>query len=781
MNHKSIFTVTNDDLGRLDSTKAVLFFRELLWADTRRIGIAISKVNVSTRTNVPDGGVDATVAAGSLVTHSDIIAPGNNSYQIKSGKTFKPWQESVIKKALFDTKTPERQHLGESIRACLDADGTYVLVCTGIDLVDSEQRAARNHIKKHLESCDYPNPKIDVWSQANLISFLDIFPSLALQVNGLRQMGFQTHQSWAQASDMQVPYVHGQLQDELIETIQNDLRRNDDAVHVRVWGEPGIGKTRLVLEATRTDDLSPLVIYYSSATQFESSALMDKIRLNDTLSAIMVIDECDPISQARTWHQLRPYSPRIKLITIYNDYEEIPSDIDYYSTPPLADEQIRSIIQNHTDISNSQADRWGELCDGSPRVAHVIGWNLEHHPEDVLKPPGTVNIWERYIAAGDEDREKTEERRLVLQYLALFKRFIYEQSAEEEVEAIANKIEAANPQITRDKFQTIIHQLRERRILQGEFTLYITPKALHIKLWSQWWKIHLPLFNFERFTQGLTPRLVEWFYEMFQYAAESDAASEIVKELLGPNGSFRDDEILKTRLGTDFFFALTEADPKSALSCLMRTMGTWDRETLLQFTGGRRYIVGALQKIAVWRELFADAARLLLALGEAENEGCSNNASGVFAELFAPAPGRMARTEASPAERFPVLKEALGSGSKERRALGLKACNAALQSGYFPRMESTKYQGVRPEPELWKPKIYGELWEAYRHVWKLLEAQLERLSEDERKEAVEVLLGRAHGLGQVPALADMVFDTVDTIAKEKSVNEFLEGLEERTE
>ena len=79
MNHKSIFTVTNEDLGRLNLTKALLFFRELLWADARRIGIAISKVNVSTRTNVPDGGVDATVAAGSLVTHSDIIAPGINT------------------------------------------------------------------------------------------------------------------------------------------------------------------------------------------------------------------------------------------------------------------------------------------------------------------------------------------------------------------------------------------------------------------------------------------------------------------------------------------------------------------------------------------------------------------------------------------------------------------------------------------------------------------------------------------------------------------------------
>ena len=61
MNEQTIFTVTNDDLGRLDERTAVDFFQRLLWAEARRIGIEISKINVSTRVNVPDGGVDATV------------------------------------------------------------------------------------------------------------------------------------------------------------------------------------------------------------------------------------------------------------------------------------------------------------------------------------------------------------------------------------------------------------------------------------------------------------------------------------------------------------------------------------------------------------------------------------------------------------------------------------------------------------------------------------------------------------------------------------------------
>ena len=66
-----------------------MFFRELLWAEARRLGPGTCKINVPREINASDGGIDATVDADSRVTHSDIIAPGKNGYQIKSGKAFK--------------------------------------------------------------------------------------------------------------------------------------------------------------------------------------------------------------------------------------------------------------------------------------------------------------------------------------------------------------------------------------------------------------------------------------------------------------------------------------------------------------------------------------------------------------------------------------------------------------------------------------------------------------------------------------------------------------------
>ena len=124
-------------------------------------------------------------------------------------------------------------------------------------------------------------------------------------------------------------------------------------------------------------------------------------------------------------------------------------------------------------------------------------------------------------------------------------------------------------------------------------------------------------------------------------------------------------------------------------------------------------------------------------------------------------------TEASPEERFPVLKEAIESDSKERRALALRACREALKSESFSRIGSPEYQGLRKEPELWTPKTYGELWDAYRRVWQLLSDQLTRLPEDEREKAAATLLGHAGRLGGIPDLGDAAVGTVRTIAEEK--------------
>ncbi len=769
MNNETIFTVKNEHLERLDQNTSVEFFQKLLWAEARRLGIEISDITVSSWNNVPDGGVDASVNTDIQITGGQgLIQQGKSSYQIKAGKTFKPWQKSVIKNELFGTKDPGKQNLGESIQACLDVDGTYILVCTGIDPVEPQRSKIRSHIEDYLKQCGYLQPKVDIFMQDTLRGFLERFPSLALWVNRKDRAIFQSHQSWSEDDTMLTQFFPSQSQKELIPKIQNELRSNTSAIHLRVLGEPGIGKTKLVLEATREKDLAALVIY-CTASQFRDRDLMNEILRDDNhFSAILIIDECDPENRFYIWDKLQSRGPRIKLISIYNNFDPIAgSGITEFEIEHLEDEQILTIIQEH-GVRKGTASQYLQFCSGSPRMAQHTGRILANHPGEPSHLLTDDYLYKNfYIDFGQENpnRSEVQQRELVLRHLALFKQFGFERSLVIEAQAIAKKVEAANPQVTWHRFQEIIGDLRKRKILQGGSTYYITPIALQLKLWVEWWQIYGNPFDYDTFIEDFPPKLIEGFNDMFRYTSKSEPALKIVKGHLGPTGPFQNNEYLNTRLGSSFFLTLTEAAPKSALKCLMQTIGNWDKESLLDFTEGRRNVVFALKKIAMHRDLFVDAARLLLALGEAENEGYSNNASGIFAELFSLAPGVVAPTEAPPIERLPVLKEAFESGSKERHKLALNACCKSLKSVYLTRISGARNQQLRGTAKLWEPETYGEWWDAYRQIWQLLFEQLEYLPKDGREKVVETLLGQAESIARIRKLSDMVADTVRKITE----------------
>ena len=90
----SLYSVTNDDLRRLDASEAVALISELLWAEATRLGIPIGKIHISSNVNAPDGGVDAKISDHAIA--GDLIRTGHTACQIKSGKEFEPHQEHVI-------------------------------------------------------------------------------------------------------------------------------------------------------------------------------------------------------------------------------------------------------------------------------------------------------------------------------------------------------------------------------------------------------------------------------------------------------------------------------------------------------------------------------------------------------------------------------------------------------------------------------------------------------------------------------------------------------------
>src|SRR4051794_29981224 len=101
----SIFTIEDAEFGQLDEVRGVKFFRELLWAEARRLGISVNKIHVSVLTKVPDGGIDASVEENISATESGLIKSGATYYQIKTGAAFKPTEAGQIQNELFGKPT----------------------------------------------------------------------------------------------------------------------------------------------------------------------------------------------------------------------------------------------------------------------------------------------------------------------------------------------------------------------------------------------------------------------------------------------------------------------------------------------------------------------------------------------------------------------------------------------------------------------------------------------------------------------------------------------------
>lgn len=744
--------------------------QELLWAEAYRIGLPLGNINISLNTKTPDGGIDATVVwpvgfAGS----SSMIVDGYTAYQVKSGKSIEPWKEPAIQKELFDKRTLAKEHLGSMVRDVLDRDGRYILVDFGHDLTSDQRNTAIGHLERFLrESCGYPLPKVDVWSRNNLESFLIPFPSLTLNLKGIVKE-FQTHASWSRDDTMRVAFVHGESQDVQMQTLQGALR--GDTFHVHVTGEPGIGKTRLVLEATRAEDLRPLVMYVT-ADQFWNSALLYSLIQEDTdYSAILVVDECNSEKRALILNKLKVYAPRIRVISIYTESDRPDSD-GYLGMKPLGLAEVGQILQGYR-VPGDIAQKWAPECGGSPRVAHLVGINLQNNPDDMLREPDTERVWDRFIEGGDDPKsEDVRQRRTVLMYLSLFKRFGFAKPVDDEARAIQLLIQEHDQTITWLRFNEIIRQLRVQKLLQGETTLYITPKLLQIKLWVDWWEKVGAEGNIGNILNTLSPTLVEWFIEMFEYAAGSEAASKTASALLGTTGLFRTNpEVIQSGRGARFFRYLAAIDPDAAVRCLQLTIGKWDRESLLQFTVGRREIIYMLERSARWSKLFGPSAELLLQLADAENESWTNNASGIFAELFTiSGHPKLSVTETPAIERLPILAKALDSTSVQRRKIAIEACNRALNERTFGSVDSSVRVFDR-EPQLWVPTTWAEVFDYYRSVWRLLLSKLDALTDEEHQRISSILAENTRNLGKLPDLAEPTARDVMTLASKPYVDD----------
>ena len=767
------FEATAEDLDRHTDNECMNLFYQMLKADAVGIGIPVTAINVS-QDSVSDGGIDASV---NLKPPHDghLIVGSHPSYQIKAGKTFKPWLNAVIEKELLGAHERRAKGLGRQTRRCFANQHTYILVCMKVKLDTRRRDDAIKNLKQVARGCEMPDPDVRVWGQDQVLAVLNLFPSLALQVNGRSTSSVMSRDIWS-AKDKRKLIVMEREQEEFVNELRKELSRDDKPVHVNVFGDAGIGKTLLVMEATSDPSLNQLVVYCTSPKFFSDHLLPDLRRANN-MQAILVIDDCDPY---QIWNETKNMNPGIKLVTISNGCKMVP-DITCLEVPRLSDNGIKSILFDYVD-DNVLAHRLSVQCGGIPKIAHGAGLDAQQNPDGMFGGGSLSHVFERYIRLGDEPGSaRVQQRERVLLVLSLFKKFYFGRGFQEEDDFVFKLVRCLDGSVYRAHFNEIIAALKKQKMLYGEDALCLTHKMLRIWLWVRFWETHGHDFDVVSLIRSMPYSLRGWFLDMFEYVSHSNEAKVVVKRPFDESGPLHSPDELKTEIGSKLFHAASRADPGFALLHLEETMRRWDQEDLQNFTTGRQAVIDGLERIMFEPNLFERGGRLLRRLAEAENEAGHHNATRAFCNMFSLDPGYMSNTKAPPSYRMPLLRETLCGQDAKRRGLGMKACRSALRIKYSS-VSNQAHGDLDLDIKGWQPPNVAQWQESYLEAMKLLHEKMAEFRADERRAGAQIIMECSRNLLRTfPEISDYVIGELaeirDVVDDETLLREILQIIE----
>ncbi|PLY15100.1 MAG: hypothetical protein C0631_08215 [Sedimenticola sp.] len=752
----------------LTPERAVLVMRAILRSECHYAKLSPTVLTISNRLTIADGGIDAeiNVPPEHTIPPDCMFQPGLTGFQIKSGTTFKPWTRSAIRTELLNGEGK----LCSEVERLVQRGGRYALICTGHDLTPEQRNDSRQEIAILLAEQGFEGQEdlVEVFGASQLAEFAERYPGTAslLTVDPIQDAWVLDE--WRQDAHMANVFEESPEQSQLIARIRAGLQ--GEIKHIRILGEPGLGKTRIVLESVIDENIAPYVLYIPHGSQFGQTRLFRQLlKSGHDKPLVLVIDELPESELSDIWRHLKPRCGSLKIVSLDHGRDETrDEEIERLNAPRLTDETIRKILASRVGES-LELDRWAAICEGSPRVAQAVADNLHANPDDLLKPPTTVPIWTRFLH-GYSRRDESSARQIdcVCQHVALFSRFGYEAPVGDEAAYIFELIRKVDPTIGWALFQEIIQSLRARRVLKGNRTLFFVPKALHIYLWKQFWERYGRGFDFAQTFAAMPESLHAWFMSMFKYAGDA-ATAHVIDDILRPDRIFSQRTTLTSDKGSRFLSILAEANPAAVLRLLESTVGQWSDQELLDFSEHRQNLVWTLEKIAVWPALTVRALRVLARFAVNENADFSNNATGTLVGLFRIGP-EWAATESSPEARLPAMLELLHASGDAERRLGLQAMGAALDShGMGFRIVGPEYQGLKGRAKLWIPSTYGEWWHAKHVYFQTLVDETRDWPPSLRPEVCQALLEAVEQQITTPPCTELAFQVLSVLTEDSAM------------
>ena len=740
-----IFDIQSREIELCTSDELTMVLNRCLQVETARLRLPAHLLETSLQTNEPDGGIDARVRAPAD-TQSRWIPAGESAWQYKSGR--------------IEPREIEKEFFKPGVQEVVARGGSYCLVA-GKDYTQKRSQNAMKKIEQCFTCVSMP-PRYSLLDASRIAEWASGDPSLLGHfrhpVKGLMEL-----EEWSHDPLHQIPFHSDSERQDAMLSIRQWAESSDPPSLRRVEGQAGVGKTRLVLESMRPSNLAPLTYYASDRSAVEPS-LFGWLRARAEGGMVLVIDECSTEETSSLRVQAERCEGRLRVLSIHRTdraatMSSAPEPVHRLS--PLATEDMEHLIDTAFPELPPEARRWvARWSGGYVSLARALATALGTQPHlagagMLARESGVHQVLQALLPRSDDQK--------AMKVVALLTRVGWEGELAAEGEAVAKFISIP----WQDGQDIIAQKVREGLVQKQGRYRYVTPHMLAVWLASQVWEARGDS-TLDLLRALPNPGSRRAFIERLADFGDEEQASRVARGLLSEDGLFSDLASIDDPTLAEIHGMLTLANPSAGLQALERILGTLSTEELRTFNGGRRHVVWTLEKLAWHQDTFFGAARLLLALAEAENETFANNATGTWRQLFQT---HLGGTEVPATERHTLIREALRSDSIEKRSLAIQAIASALAK-YETRGGEGEHQRGRLVPAEYRPKTKYEVRETRLSALQLLDAALNDSEAVARRQATDALLQGTRGL-VATGLADQVLRRLKSLS--------VEGYQERRE
>ena len=694
------FQVNGKDVERLITESSFPdLLRRLLHAEAQTHGLPEDRIHVARDSKAPDGGEDGSIEWLEGPKRTPWLPFRTTQFQLKSGPL---GPKQAGRDVLQDGQVKQM------VRSVVEAGGHYRMLCA--------RSYTKKQIKRREASIREAIRSAGVSIEDSQVTFLDAdqiaewvneHPAVATWMKEQMPLGavrpFRSWTSWSGDHDGS-PWVD----DERLPPLRDRLRTAAMTSRsvLRLVGLAGIGKSRLALKSLgSSEDVSNMVLYADESDDDRHAIVHVARTLADAGSrSVVVVARCTPKTHRDLADIVRRRSSRLALVTLD---DEVPSGtLD--ETTIKVDEAPSAVVEATIDrmlpnLPYMDRDLLAHFADGFPRIAIDVAqaWQSAR-PIAHAEPEDVVDAF--VLGRQPLEREHTLKSAMLVAAFGL----VEAEPDDGQLEEVAS----FRHDLAVEDLRFGIGRLVERGVVRrrGRFRV-LQPRPIAMRLaerqWRQWAES-----DWDRILAGdVSHRLSATAARMLARLDATPVAKEVVGHvcrLCGPLDEFEMPADAQSRRQrwrqrlmrhAEVLSALAEVTPGVVLEAVGRMLGgAPDLSTVCGDT--RRHVVWALEKIAFHSDTFDGAARLLLRLALAENETCSNNATGLFTGLFHP---ELGATTADGCARLALLDEISGAADDAEQLIVVEALIAALETRGL-RMIGAEAQGSRPALSAWCPR-----------------------------------------------------------------------------